>query len=46
MKRPDVRPLVLLDFLQLVVVENHATLRTPLVSVVARRVIMPPAGNP
>lgn len=42
----DVHPLVLLNLLQLVVVEYHAPLRTALVPVVARRVVMPPARNP
>ena len=39
-------PLMLLDLLQLMVVEDHASLRTAFVPVVARGMIMPPAGNP
>lgn len=40
------RPLVLLDLLQLVVVEDHAPLRPALlVPVVARGVVVPPARD-
>lgn len=46
MQGADVRPLVLLDLLQLVVVEDHAPLRTALlVAVVARCVVVAPAGD-
>lgn len=47
MQGANVRPLVLLDLLQLVVVEDHAPLRPALLmTVVARRVVVPSARDP
>lgn len=45
MEDADVRPLVLLDLFKLVVVEDHASLRPALMTVVASGVVMSPARD-